>query len=220
MRIFKDKVSLSVFLIGLIGIIPLYITLFKKFSIENILVFILYWFIATVSVFTIIRIFKFYKKIKNLEEVKLYSKKNILLLLASILWIIGMPFLIYFFKELIKSPLSMVLIVIIVLIFGIHSFLGVVVEDYKRNNINNYNVEEGSRGSELFGVNIGEYKEGFIIDTYIFKYSDIDYFEMKNEILYIYGKDSVNDDDSDYKIILQTKKSRDIIKKLIENKGY
>lgn len=213
-KILNDKK----YLLGLVGLIPLYIIIFRERSIENLLPFVLYWFIVAIVSFAMRRIFKFYKKIKKLEDVKLYSKKNILFLIGSTILIIIIPFSMYYFREIVNSSFNLISLLIVVLIFGMHSFLGVVVEDYTRKGINNYNVEEGSRGSELFGVNIGEYKEGFIIDTYIFKYSDIDYFEMKNEILFIYGKDSVNDDDSDYKIILQTKKSRDIIKKLIENR--
>lgn len=136
-----------------------------------------------ISISTASRINIFFKKTKSLKNIVFYSSKNRLLLLISYFLTIGIPLILIFKNRAIDEKLIIIPLIIIAIILGIHSFLGITAEIYTRNNINNYQVENGPYGSELLGTNIGKYDKGFIIDTYIFKYSNIDYYEDKNNTL-------------------------------------
>lgn len=196
----------------------------KSFTLDKILVPLFSWIILVTCINYIIRIVKFYSKSKQLKSFKMYSKKNIFYFLSSIFLIVFIPIVTYFESDLIDLiymyPMYILVPLVPSMILGLSTFLGAMVETYTINNTNIYLIRDGFSGVDLYTVNLGTFEEGFIIETYIFKYSHINYIEEKGNDLYIYGKNDFNDkENKDFKIIVQTIETKKNLMNFIENKS-
>ena len=111
---------------------------------------------------------------------------------------------------------SLLFIIIVAILFGLNSFMGPIAEVYKSKDSVSYTVRNGIMGSELFTINAGNFDEGFIIDTYLFKYKDIINIEKDTDYLRIYGIDSMNSDiEKSYKLLIETEKTKQFVENLI-----
>lgn len=191
----------------------------RNFNVDRILSFIMAYFISLIAVNTIFRIVKFFSNLKKLKVISYIYIKNIFLLVSSILYIIILPILGNFIKNddiVIINMKSLLFIIIVAILFGLNSFMGPIAEVYKSKDSVSYTVRNGIMGSELFTINAGNFDEGFIIDTYLFKYKDIINIEKDTDYLRIYGIDSMNSDiEKSYKLLIETEKTKQFVENLI-----
>ncbi|MFY9284686.1 MAG: hypothetical protein WAO56_11335 [Miniphocaeibacter sp.] len=207
-KYFNNKLlnlTVAVFLV-LISVLSIAI---KGFTLDKILILPFSWIIMITCINDIIRMIKFYNKSKHLKILKIYSKKNVFHFLSAIFLIVFLPIVTYFESDLIDLlhmyPMYILIPLIPSMILGLGTFLGAMVETYTRNNTNIYLVRDGFGGVDLYTVNLGVFEDGFIIETYIFKYSNINYIEEKGNDLYLYGTNDSNDKENrDFKIVVQT----------------